>query len=473
MKSSDIPAKINMPFAVNCSPALINQVPDASQIGITAGAASYNDGFVSSNFLLIGAGGIPPFGKDFNGLFNQITAWDRWAACAGGRPPFDAAFSAKVTGYPQNSLIASTTAGALWLSLIDNNTANPDTTFNPANWIPVPAVIDTSVTFTVHGTAGQFSDLNAAFEYLSRFTITHNGKVTLQLAAGQFAYSTAVTADHPSNDRIAIVGATMLAACPTTDASFATNGFANRVADTATNLTMLRTKFATELDFNGCSGIIVTGRMLGNLDGLLLVGNNTAGCSGFTFQAISALTGIPQAPIAQTANGLAAVNFGSYGLLVQYGYGVSFHAGAPIVLLGSGLNGFEALAGSFTMSGSLFTMGGNVVGVNVELNSCLGTTGVIYTECNNNFGVQIDSSRLWAASGGHTYKNNGWGVAIAFGSSAKLNGWDFGGGGNANVTGTALSTGMSYISVPGSANLGSCSPAAEVVGNANSIITSS
>src|SRR6516164_4361822 len=75
--------------------------------------------------------------------------------------------------------------------------------------------IDTHVTFTVHGTGANFTDLNAALEYLSKFIITHNGYVTLQVATGRWNYGNAsITLDHPNADRILITG-TNVTASPT------------------------------------------------------------------------------------------------------------------------------------------------------------------------------------------------------------------------------------------------------------------
>ncbi len=78
MLAADIPTKFNIPFADNAGGAFIRPIPEASQIGIEAGAASLNDGFPPDTFTPVSAGGTPPFGRDFNGLLNQITAWNRW-----------------------------------------------------------------------------------------------------------------------------------------------------------------------------------------------------------------------------------------------------------------------------------------------------------------------------------------------------------------------------------------------------------
>lgn len=138
MKASQIPVKFPIPFgnsAVN-----ITAIPQASQIGVQGGRASLTDGFPPLCFIPEASGGIPPWGADFNGLFNQITAWNQWQN-AGGMTVFDAIFSAAVGGYPQGATIASATApGTLWVSLVDNNTQNPDTTAGNPGWVPLAVI---------------------------------------------------------------------------------------------------------------------------------------------------------------------------------------------------------------------------------------------------------------------------------------------------------------------------------------------
>lgn len=133
MLAADIPAKFTIPFANTAGPGYIRPVPTVSQIGIHDGYASLADGFPPLNFLPVSSGGVPPFGQDMNGLLNQTTAWSRWM-CAGGTVAYDGAFSSAVGGYPKGSVLRSTVAPyALYESLVDNNTTDPDAT-TAANW---------------------------------------------------------------------------------------------------------------------------------------------------------------------------------------------------------------------------------------------------------------------------------------------------------------------------------------------------
>ena len=135
MQSTQIPTKFPIPFGNNAAAGTIRSVPQASQASITPGAASLYDGFPVVTGQPLASGGIPPSMQDFNGLFNQISAWCRWQA-ASGLAPYDATFSTAIGGYPAGATILSaTTAGRVWVSTADNNTTNPDA--SGANWLPL------------------------------------------------------------------------------------------------------------------------------------------------------------------------------------------------------------------------------------------------------------------------------------------------------------------------------------------------
>ena len=119
-----IPAKFPLPWAGGAG-AQKNAIATPSLQGSLPGRASLTDGFPPLNFLNINAGGIPPYGADHNGILNQITAWDQWQQ-AGGAVVYDASFATSIGGYPSGALLASSTVGITWLSLIDNNLVNPD-----------------------------------------------------------------------------------------------------------------------------------------------------------------------------------------------------------------------------------------------------------------------------------------------------------------------------------------------------------
>jgi hypothetical protein len=133
MQSTDIPAKIQLPFAAGAGGSYVRAVPVPSQIGITPGAASYTDGFPPINWQAIALGGVPPFGQDVNGILNAISAWSRWL-CSGAPIIWDAAFSTAIGGYPKGAIVQSAVVfGTIWVSIVENNTTDPDAA--GAGWV--------------------------------------------------------------------------------------------------------------------------------------------------------------------------------------------------------------------------------------------------------------------------------------------------------------------------------------------------
>jgi hypothetical protein len=130
MLGSSIPAKFSVPFA-NSAVAGINVRPVPVNPPAQPGAASLNLGFPPINFVPVAAGGIPPFGQDMNGIFQQVTAWLRWHE-AGAPVGYDAAFATSIGGYPKGALLPATTFHVWYESLIDNNTDDPNA--GGANW---------------------------------------------------------------------------------------------------------------------------------------------------------------------------------------------------------------------------------------------------------------------------------------------------------------------------------------------------
>ena len=135
MISSDAPDKFIIPFAQNAGIGYVNTIPVSSQIGITDGRASLNDGFPPLTFTELSAGGQPPFGADFNGILKEITTSIRWAN-AGGQYKYDATFSGVIGGYPKGAILLNDSSTAFFVSTKENNTTNPNS--GPSNdWVPL------------------------------------------------------------------------------------------------------------------------------------------------------------------------------------------------------------------------------------------------------------------------------------------------------------------------------------------------
>lgn len=122
MLSSSPPIAVPLPFA---NSGTKNTIPTASQIGITPGAASLTDGFPPLTFTPISAGGVPPFGADFNGILNMLSQTVRWVQ-AGGGFVYGSTFATNVSGYPKGALLLRSSLDGFWLNQTDGNTSDPD-----------------------------------------------------------------------------------------------------------------------------------------------------------------------------------------------------------------------------------------------------------------------------------------------------------------------------------------------------------
>ena len=153
MQLTNTPAKLVLPFA---NAGAKNTIPTASQIGITAGAASLVDGFPPLTRTPIAAGGVPPSGLDMNGILYELSAILRWAN-AGGGYAYDAAFAtdSNVGGYPKGARIMRSDGLGYWFNTVENNTTDPeDAGSAAAGWVPdftngVTAVTMTSANVTL------------------------------------------------------------------------------------------------------------------------------------------------------------------------------------------------------------------------------------------------------------------------------------------------------------------------------------
>jgi hypothetical protein len=338
------------------------------------------------------------------------------------------------------------------------------------NWF-----IDTAVTYKVHGTGADFPDLITAMEYLSKYIITQNGSVTLQLAgstsgvATQFVYPQSVIFAHPNNDKISVVGAPMLATLPTTDANYACTGNSAtaRANDLTTNLATLRSRFATELRFPGanCSAgnaIVIKGKLLRQFDGILLTSDGATNYAGGIYiLGVGSMNG--------TSNlGLAVCGFGGTGVAVDASGG--WLTASTLVICGcwSGLSTLDG--GAFSAGANVLCLGNAYAGITSNPGGSYQLDGNVYANGNGNFGLLGVFGGLYVVATGsnnHFYKN-GWGVWCQQAFIEAVG--DYGAGANANVQGSVFATAGSNVYITGSINVGTCSPAVNTVGNGDSYI---
>lgn len=134
MNSSDIPGRTTKAFSVNGDK---NTIPvDSSSTTINNGQATMDSGFPPITRIPLSAGGKPPGGKDFNGIFYSISLKQQWQD-AGMLYPFNSDFSTAINGYPKGAVIPNSALTGRWLNTIDGNTSTPEVSSSTlTGWVP-------------------------------------------------------------------------------------------------------------------------------------------------------------------------------------------------------------------------------------------------------------------------------------------------------------------------------------------------
>ena len=121
------PGKIITPWAES---GLKNPIPPAANPA--TGRAGFDQGFSAINMTAKEAGGIPPFGQDFNGIFYEVTNILRYMQ-AGGQPTFSSTLATAIGGYPKGALILGDDGESVWRNTLEGNSNNPNT--DQTGWI--------------------------------------------------------------------------------------------------------------------------------------------------------------------------------------------------------------------------------------------------------------------------------------------------------------------------------------------------
>ena len=117
-----------MAFATN---GLKNNIPVADPQMFSS--ASYEKGFPQSTMKKVTEGGIPPQGKDFNGILNEISSHTVWTN-AGGTYKFNGELSNAIGGYAKGAVLVADNLKFAVISLVNNNKINFNT--NPSSISP-------------------------------------------------------------------------------------------------------------------------------------------------------------------------------------------------------------------------------------------------------------------------------------------------------------------------------------------------
>lgn len=118
---------------------LKNDIPDARSQNIALEAATYSEGFPQITMTPIAMGGKAPSGKDMNGILHDLSAHTVFQN-QGGIYQFDADFAKKIGGYPKGVVLINNALTQCFMSLIDKNTTNFNTTDFKGKWQVVSGV---------------------------------------------------------------------------------------------------------------------------------------------------------------------------------------------------------------------------------------------------------------------------------------------------------------------------------------------
>lgn len=114
------PDKITTPWASTGSK---NPIP--ANANNTTGAAGFDNGFPDITMTPEEAGGLPPAGQDFNGIFYEITKILQYMQ-AGGQPTFSATLASGIGGYPVGAMVLGDDGVAIYTNRVDSNISNPN-----------------------------------------------------------------------------------------------------------------------------------------------------------------------------------------------------------------------------------------------------------------------------------------------------------------------------------------------------------
>ncbi|MDE9519601.1 hypothetical protein KKJ17_18205, partial [Xenorhabdus bovienii] len=117
------PNLIPKPFAQN---GHRDEIPAGYKSDLPSQKATWDTGFPQITMMPVTAGGLPPSGRDFNGVFNQIS--DNIVHLSkGGKYKFSQEYANAINGYPKGAILQSDDETKEFQSLIDNNKINFNT----------------------------------------------------------------------------------------------------------------------------------------------------------------------------------------------------------------------------------------------------------------------------------------------------------------------------------------------------------
>lgn len=373
-------------------------------------------------------------------------------------------------------------------------------------------VITTALVRTIYGVGADFVDINAAMAWLSSYRIAETGSVTFNLAGAASGTATQYTSSdqqyiyHPNLNRVSFVGAAMLGPVPV-NSDFTVTGpsVGQRATDRAAHLVVMRSRFATELNFTGGAGIVVLG-LLGAWSRILVTGDRTTGAGVKNGTLMSCASGAPN-----FSGGVAFSHAGNIGLHMRSAIGAVNNT-----LISSGCVGpnIKMDLGRLDFSDQIVSLSSDNDGITINGGGSLvasSSTNTAHSRGNANNGVNANPSGaavfgsaagqfvmnglsgLFSSFGGHITApgavctfNNFYGIStnsgtISSSNSTLTNNGQYGfynisgrittTGSNlaTNGTGAGVSVNGAFTNATGATGLTGLSPVAGVNGNNNSM----
>jgi len=189
------PTNIQKPFA---DTGAKNAIPVAST---GTGKASFTDGFPPPTMLPITAGGIPPEGKDFNGILYDITSHTLWVN-AGGQYQFDSALVTAIGGYPAGMVIQDNAGVASYVSAVNNNTVDFNATPSSigVQWLPFGGPAFSNITVNTTGGNTSLSAIQALAQFITvTGTLVADATITVPAKLGRWTVINNTTGNFAVN----------------------------------------------------------------------------------------------------------------------------------------------------------------------------------------------------------------------------------------------------------------------------------
>ncbi|UMM08407.1 hypothetical protein MKW11_14660 [Gluconobacter frateurii] len=176
MKLSDFAPQFGTLWAAGATSSTL-QYPLLSGTSLSTGRASIASGFPAANFTPPAAGGVYPWGADWNGALRTLSVSAQNYE-AGNVPVFSADFASEIGGYADNALVQY--GGEYWVSTADGNTTVPGA--SGASWLSLfnGYATETYVNGTfVPGSPGYEIKPNGKIEQWGTYTTDSSGLITV------------------------------------------------------------------------------------------------------------------------------------------------------------------------------------------------------------------------------------------------------------------------------------------------------